>query len=401
MAPNPFLGVFFHWLGGLAAASFYIPYRGVKKWSWETYWLIGGVFSWIVAPWTLAALLVPDAWGVIQAAPGKTLFWAYVFGALWGLGGLTFGLTMRYLGIALGMAVALGFCMAFGTLMPPIFSGEIGEIAGSGSGRVILLGVAICLGGIGVSGMAGMSKENELAPEQKKAAIPEFNFGKGILVATFSGVMSSCFAYGLAAGKPVAELARAQLLEAGRSELWQNLPVLIVVLAGGFTTNFIWCALLNLKNRSAHQYLNLRKTAVAEVSATEGVVPWDADELAGGSTDSAAASHGAPAGPTQFSGETPLLKNYLFSALAGVTWYLQFFFYGMGETQMGRYGFSSWTLHMASIIIFSTLWGIALKEWRGTSRRTHILIALGLAVLIGSTLVVGYGNFMKGGPAAH
>jgi len=408
MYANPFLGVFFHWLGGLASASFYIPYRGVRKWSWETYWLVGGFFSWIIAPAVLAWLLVPNLVEVLRQTPGNVLFWAYFFGAMWGLGGLTFGLTMRYLGIALGMAIALGYCAAFGTLMPPIFSGQIGDILRSTSGHWILSGVAVCLAGIAVSGLAGMSKERELTTEQKRATIQEFNFVKGILVATFSGVMSASFAYGLAAGKPIAETALVYLQEHGRRELWQNLPVLVVVLWGGFTTNFIWCVLLNIKNRSGHEYLALRTDVVAEVSATEGVVPWDADELAGTAANSrwepaqeplpaAADSPGPPAGaagagPVVRAERVPILANYLFSAIAGVTWYMQFFFYSMGETQMGDYKFSSWTLHMASIIIFSTLWGIVLREWKGTSRRTHVLIAIGLATLIASTVVVGYGN---------
>jgi len=388
MNANPFLGVFFHWLGGLASASFYIPYRGVRKWSWETYWLVGGCFSWIIAPAALAWLLVPDLWGVLSDAPLKVLFWAYFFGAMWGLGGLTFGLTMRYLGIALGMAIALGYCAAFGTLMPPIFSGEITSFLQETSGQIILLGVAVCLAGIVVSGMAGMSKERELTAEQKQATIKEFSFVKGLLVATFSGVMSASMAYGMAAGRPIAELAKTSLIEHQRIELWQNLPVLVVVLWGGFTTNFIWCVLLNIKNRSGHEYLALRKEVVAEVSATEGVVQWDADELAG----SAANGSADKSDSAMRTEAVPIIANYVFSAIAGVTWYMQFFFYSMGETQMGDYKFSSWTLHMASIIIFSTLWGIVLREWKGTSKRTHVLIAIGLATLIASTVVVGYGN---------
>ncbi|MEI6351781.1 MAG: L-rhamnose/proton symporter RhaT [Verrucomicrobiota bacterium] len=408
---NPLLGLFYHWLGGLASASFYIPYRGVKKWSWETYWLVGGFFSWIIAPLTLATLLVPNLWASIGAAPGRALFWAYFFGAMWGIGGLTFGLTMRYLGIALGMAVALGFCAAFGTLVPPIFGGEFSKILSTGSGQTILLGVLACLAGIGVSGMAGMSKERELSPEQKAATVEEFNFGKGMLVATFSGVMSSCFAYGLAAGKPLAELSKTALLHAGGSDLWQNLPVLVVVLWGGFTSNFIWCVILNIKNRSSHEYLNLRPSAVAEVSAAEGVMLSEVVVQAGASQDpivsthdrgmQSASSHGAPVQSSAPTGPAPLLRNYLFSAAAGVTWYLQFFFYSMGQTKMGKFEFSSWTLHMASIIIFSTLWGIVLHEWKGTSKRTHLLIGFGLVILIGSTVIVGYGNYLGAQVSGH
>jgi L-rhamnose-H+ transport protein len=360
MTPNPFVGVLYHWAGGLAAASFYIPYRAVRRWSWETYWLVGGIFSWIVAPWTMAFLLVPDARAAIEATPARSLMWAYGFGVLWGLGGLTFGLAVRYLGIALGVAVALGLCNAFGTLMPPLFSGEFGDIVRSRAGQIILLGILASLIGIAVCGAAGVSKEGELSVTEKHAAIPEFNFRKGMLVATFSGVMSACFAYGLAAGQPLADAARRQLLAAGGSELWQNLPVLIIVLAGGFTTNLLWCVILNARNGSGHEYLG--------VSGSEG----------------------GEIGTIRL-----LARNYAFSALAGVVWYLQFFFYSMGSAQMGRYGFSSWTLHMASIIIFSTLWGIALREWKGTSRRTHALVGAGLAILIGSTVIVGYGNFIK------
>src|SRR5881394_3342655 len=189
MNPNPALGVFFHWLGGLASASFYVPYRKVKGWAWETYWLVGGFFSWIIAPWVLAAVMTADLMKVLHEAPLQSVVWAYTFGVLWGLGGLTFGLTMRYLGMSLGMAVALGYTAAFGTLMPPIFRGQfVSEVLGTHSGIIILVGVAVCLLGIGFAGAAGISKERELSAEQKRAAIKEFNLKKGLVVATFSGV---------------------------------------------------------------------------------------------------------------------------------------------------------------------------------------------------------------------
>src|SRR5215469_1114909 len=207
MNPNPALGVFFHWLGGLASASFYVPYRGVKNWAWETYWLVGGFFSWIIVPWLLAFTMTRDLTQVLQQAPSSAIFWAFFFGVLWGLGGLTFGLTMRYLGMSLGMAVALGYTAAFGTLMPPIFSGQfMTEVLGTVSGRVILSGVAVCMLGIVFAGAAGMSKEKEMSPEQKQSAIKEFDLKRGLLVATFSGVMSACFAYGLAAGDSIKKL---------------------------------------------------------------------------------------------------------------------------------------------------------------------------------------------------
>ena len=345
MTPNPALGVLFHWLGGLAAASFYVPYRGVKGWSWETFWIVGGVFSWIVAPWALALLLTRDLPSVLGAASAATLFWCFLFGLLWGVGGLTFGLTVRYLGLSLGVAVVMGLCAAFGTLMPPIFSGSfVSQVLGTTSGRVTLLGIGVCLIGIAISGMAGVAKEHSTpATAASEPAVAEFNLKKGLLVALVSGVMSACFAYGLAAGDPIKVLT----VRAGTPVLWQGLPVLLVVLIGGFTTNFCWAVSLNFRNNTAHEYIR-----------------------------------------------GPLLRNYLLCALAGITWYFQFFFYSMGETKMGAYTFSSWTLHMASIVIFSTIWGVGLREWCGAGGKAIALLSLGLTVLIASTVIVGYGNYL-------
>jgi L-rhamnose-H+ transport protein len=207
-------------------------------------------------------------------------------------------------------------------------------------------GVMVCLAGIAVCGWAGMSKERELSAEQKRASIKEFDFVKGLLVAVFAGVMSSCMAYAIASGKPIADLA----VEQGVHPLWQNSPVLVVVLAGGFTTNFIWCVILNIKNRSAKDYVHARNGA--------------------------------------------LLGNYFFSALAGITWYLQFMFYGMGTTKMGRYNFSSWTLHMAFIIVFSNVWALLLREWKGSSRRTLTIVICGILIVVLSTVLIGAGNYM-------
>jgi L-rhamnose-H+ transport protein len=374
MTPNPALGVVFHWLGGLASASFYVPYRAVRRWSWETYWLAGGFFSWIIAPWVLALLLTNDLKAVLSSASAGTIFWTIFFGLLWGVGGLTFGLTMRFLGLSLGMAVVLGLCAAFGTLIPPIFRGEfMGEVLGTASGRTILLGVTICLIGIVMAGLAGISKERVMSPAQQKAVIAEFDLKKGLAVATLSGVMSACFAYGLAAGEPIKILT----LKHGTPTLWQGLPVLVVILIGGFTTNFIWCVALNFRNRTGHEYFTrvfrTRDSNNTEVSSVD-VIPSSAE--------------------TKAQRHVPMLTNYLLCALAGTTWYFQFFFYTMGETQMGRYKFSSWTLHMASIIIFSSLWGLSLREWKGSGTTALRLLFLALFLLVASTVVVGYGNYL-------
>ncbi|WP_454713637.1 L-rhamnose/proton symporter RhaT [Caulobacter segnis] len=354
---NPLLGVVFHWLGGLASASFYVPYRGVKRWSWEIYWLTGGIFSWLLAPWLFASLQTPNLMGVMSQVPHDVVGLCVLFGVLWGFGGLTYGLTMRYLGLSLGMAVVLGLCTVFGTLIPPLVRGTFAAtLLGSTSGKIILLGLIMTLAGIIVVALAGAKKDADLSPDQKAAAVAEFDFKKGIAVAIFSGIMSACFAFGLAAGEPVKALAAA----AGAGPLWTGLPTLCLVMFGGLITNGIWCAGLIIRNKSAGQWLG--KTVEAEAGEAKA----------------------------------PLLVNYLLCALAGTAWYFQFFFYTMGESQMGKFGFSSWTLHMASIIIFGTLWGFAFKEWKDARPAVRNMVWSGVALLVGATIVIGYGNMIGG-----
>jgi L-rhamnose-H+ transport protein len=385
VGPNPFLGVIFHWIGGFASATNFIPFRGIKRWSWEIYWLIQGFAAWIVAPTLLGSIFVPNLFGIIHqvyVTDPKNVWLAFLFGVLWGVGGITFGLAIRYLGIALGYAIALGLCAAFGTIVPPIAHHEFGTILHSTAGQIILLGVLVCVIGVAINGAAGVSKEHEITPEEKaEAGETDYNFGRGIAIAILAGFMSSFFAFGLDAGKPIGNLAKAHLLAAGRLDLWQNLPVLVVVLWGGFVTNFIWSAILIFQNGSVRQFAGEPGNNPMRATHASGTTLVDFD----------------PLDPSTYDRLAPktLIANYLFAALAGIIWYFQFFFYSMGQTKMGKYDFSSWTLHMASIIIFATLWGLFLKEWRGTSRRTKLLVATGLFLLVSSTVVVGYGNYLK------
>ena len=386
MGSNPFIGIVYHWIGGFASATNFIPFRGIKRWSWEIYWIIQGFAAWIVAPTLIASIFVPHLWQILANSPHSAIGYAVLFGALWGFGGLTFGLSIRYLGIALGYAIALGLCTAFGTLIPPIYTGEMGAIAHSTSGQVILLGVLICLIAVAVNGFAGLSKERELTPAEKlESGERDFSLGKGLAVAVFAGIMSAFFAFGLKAGAPIALVARAELLRSHRLDLWQNLPVLIVVLWGGFVTNFVWSVGLILRNHSFRQFAGQPGSNPMRATHVVGDTLQDLDPRA---------LH-----TLQRISPPTLVANYLFAAAAGVIWYFQFFFYSLGQTKMGKYDFSSWTLHMASIIIFATLWGLFLKEWRGTSLRTRSLVAIGLTLLIGSTLVVGYGNYLKANEA--
>jgi L-rhamnose-H+ transport protein len=249
--------------------------------------------------------------------------------------------------MSLGYSIALGFCAAFGTIIPPIFKGEFGALLAEKSGLMTLGGIFICLVGIAICGWAGVSKEREMPDVKKKEAIREFNFAKGVWVAIFAGIMSACMVFGIEAGESIADLAFGK----NSTSLWKNSPIFIVVFAGGFTTNFLWCLFLNIKNRTARDYIKVDKA--------------------------------------------PLVNNYVFSVLAGITWYLQFMFFGMGKTRMGEYDFSSWTIHMAFIIVFSNIWALIFREWKGSSRRTHRIIILGIGVLVVSICIVGWGNYLK------
>jgi L-rhamnose-H+ transport protein len=380
LGANPLLGIVYHWIGGFASATNFIPFRRIRRWSFEIYWIIQGVAAWLVAPIVIAWIFVPDLFAILRESPRSSIGYAVLFGLLWGIGGLTFGLAIRYLGIALGYAIALGLCTAFGTMIPPIYTGAIRTIMHAHSGRVILLGVAVCLIAVVINGCAGWSKEREITPEEKaEIGESEYSLFKGVLVAVFAGIMSSFFAFGLAAGEPIGKVAQKHLLAHGGLDVFHNLPVLIVVLWGGFATNLVWSVILILKNRSGDQFLGAPGDNPMRAGHATGETLQDVDATT----------------LTQRIAPGLLVQNYVFAALAGVIWYFQFFFYSLGQTKMGKYDFSSWTLHMASIIIFATLWGLALKEWKGTSRRTRLLVTLGLASLIGSTLIVGYGNYLQ------
>ena len=347
------LGVIFHFIGGFASGSFYMPYKKIVGWHWENYWIIGGVFSWLIVPPLAAWLTVPGFSTIIHASSWETIRYTLLFGVLWGFGGLTYGLGVRFLGMSLGNSVVLGFCSAFGALVPSIYYNfypkpgktTLNELLTTSWGRVVFAGIILCLVGIYICGRAGVLKEKELPEFEKKKSVKEFNLTKGLIVAIFSGIMSACFNFGIEAGKPMAEAAVA----AGMNPLYQNNVTYVVLLWGGLTTNFVWCMVLNIKNKSFSDYSNRK---------------------------------------------TPLTKNYLLAALAGTTWFLQFFFYGMGESKLGN-GASSWILHMSFIILVANMWGFVLKEWNGVSAKTKTTIVLGITTIILSVLLVGYGNSLK------
>lgn len=339
-------GILLYVLGGLSGAVFYLPFKKVKSWAWESYWMVYAIVGLVVVPWALAFIVSPNVLSVLTGASKRELLWCFVFGAMWGVGGLTWGLMIRYLGVGLGLAVGCGLCSSAGTLIPPLFKNELGGYFESDWGAATLIGVGVSLVGIVLTGLAGMSKERELSEEQKKAAVAEFDFGKGILVAIFSGIMSAGMAFGLGSGAGIEKRA----LAGGTAAPWEGIPVLVVVLAGGFAVNFLWCLFLNLKNKTTADYTKA----------------------------------GAP-----------LVANLIFAGLAGAIWCSQFAIFKVADSKSGELKFAGWTVIMSSMILFSTLLGIALKEWKGASKRTLSLLGTSLVVLLAALIVIGYGNYLK------
>lgn len=371
------LGVIFHFIGGFASGSFYMPYKKVKGWSWESFWIIGGLFSWLIVPPLAAYLTIPGFMDIIKASSSAVIGTTFLMGLLWGIGGLTYGLGVRYLGVSLGSSIILGLCSVFGSLVPSIYyyfspkagKDTIADLFGTQWGITVMVGLLLCVVGIVICGKAGGLKDKDLAAcssgggdahgapvddyahTHKDASGSEFLLVKGLVLAIISGVLSACFSFGIEAGSSMGATANDlwKAANPGQGEfLFRNNVIFVVILWGGLTTNFIWCMILNARNKSFGDYTNKK---------------------------------------------SPLLNNYLLCALGGTTWFLQFFFYGMGESKMGN-GASSWILHMSFIILVANMWGILLKEWKGVTQKTKTTIIAGIITIILSVMIVGYGNHL-------
>jgi len=341
---EPIIGILLIAVGSIGAASFYVPFKKVKEWAWESYWLSQGVFAWLIIPWLFALIFIPrgELIPIINESPVSAKLMAAFFGILWGFGGLTFGLSLRYLGVALGQSIALGLCAAFGTLLPPIIAGQ--NLFSTTGGILTVIGVAITIAGIIIIGYAGSLKSREMTEEEKKAAVKEFALKKGILIAIFAGIMSACFNFGFEAGKPIEEVA----LSHGTNPLFQKNPSLIFILLGGFLTNLFYCGFLNIRNKTYKDYYTVSGSL--------------------------------------------LLNNLFFTFLAGLLWFLQFHFFGMGSSKLpAGMAVFGWSILMALNIAISNIWGIILKEWKGVGRKTIIVLIIGIIVLILSTFVVKLG----------
>ena len=348
---NTILGMMVFALGGLAGATFLLPARGVKNWAYETWWMFYCVFGLVLCPPIICAITVPDFWSVTMSAPAKTLLLCVAFGAIWGIGGLTWGLMVRYLGIGLGLAIGCGLCAATGTLIPPIVQGHAADLVKDTGAIIVLIGVLGSLLGIGFVGFAGKIKENELPEEEKKKAVAEFDFKKGMVVALISGVCSACMNFGLQSGGCIEKAAyeaavKAGVVQSGAAWSWQGMPVVMVVLWGGFIVQVVWVIQQHVKNGTFGDYF------------ARGLV----------------------------------LRNWIFASLVGVIWVFQFVCQKAGEPLMGDLRYISFAIVMASTILFSTLIGVLTGEWKGTSAKTRGCLALGTLILLISFCAISLGS---------
>ena len=342
------LGLLIIAIGSFGQSSSYVPIKKVKSCAWESFWIVQGIFAWLVFPFLGALLGVPQGMGLFELLGSGGALKSIVYGVLWGVGGLTFGLSMRYLGVALGQSISLGTCAGFGTLLPAIFAGTN---LFRGEGLILLVGVCITLAGIAVIGYAGSLRSKNMTEEEKKAAIKDFALTKGLLVALLAGVMSACFALGLDAGAPIKEAA----LSNGVKPLFAGLPVILLVTFGGFLTNAAYCIQQNVKNHTGGDYFSVSGSV--------------------------------------------LVNNLLFCALAGVLWYSQFFGLEMGKSFLADSPLLlafSWSILMSLNVTFSNVWGILLKEWKGCDRKTITVLVVGLVILVFSVFAPSLMNMAFG-----
>ena len=332
------IGLFIIAVGSFGQSSSYVPINKVKGWSWESFWLVQGLFAWLIFPYLGALLAVPEGSSLMALWQTPGSLGAVIYGVLWGIGGLTFGLSMRYLGVALGQSIALGTCSGFGTLIPALLAGT--DLF-AGEGLVLLIGVCITLAGIAVIGYAGSLRAKNMSEEEKRAAVKDFALTKGLAVALLAGVMSACVNLGLESGQAIVDKVKAE----GANELFATNPVILLVTIGGFCTNAVYCIYQNIKNTTGQDYLSVPSST--------------------------------------------LTNNVLFCALAGLLWYSQFFGLGMGKSFFADAPVMlafSWSILMSLNILFSNFWGIVLKEWKGANSRTITVLVTGLLLLVFSMI---------------
>lgn len=346
-AAAPVLGTLLHTVGAASAALCYAPQRYVRGWSWQTYWLLQAAGCWLVLPVIFAVATIPDLGAVLHEAPRAAMLKSYLLGALYGIGGIAFGVAIRYIGFSLTYAIAIGVSCVLGTLLPPLLAGTLHSAIANTAGLLVVAGVVLGAIAIVATGIAGFRKEHELGAGAS-ASTPRstFNARRGIPIVLLAGVLSAVFSFSLAAGQPIADVAAAH--GAGN---FQGNVIYLFSNTGAFTTTLFYAGWLAARGRTWGEY---------------GRAPE------GGS----------------------LAANYALSLLTGLLWYLQFFFYGLGHVRMGQFQFSSWAIHMIILILLSAGFGVAIGEWKGCRRSTKLYVGGAIALLLGAVGLISYGNYL-------
>jgi len=342
MEQNILFGLLLIATGAFSSGSFAIPFGKIKDWKWETYWLIFSTGAYILFPLAACLIFSPDFINILKTVHPSTILSVFLLGAVYGVGNLSFGLSLRYLGISLGYALSLGLMLAIGTLIPPLLDGRLRIMIDTSGGKLLITGVLVAVAGISLTGLSGYLKDRAVSDAGKKESVGEYNYFKGVVAALLVGVTGSAMSLGFEKGIPVAETAR----QMGVDPLFITMPVMLVLLSGTFVTTLGWCIFLGVSTGSVRDYVK-----------------------------------------TVSSGS--LLPNYLFALLAGLLWFSQFILYGMGKSKMGPFTFTSWGILMGLTIVFATLWGLYRREWKGASKRVYLLMALSLVIIIISSYLIG------------
>ncbi|MBL7968352.1 MAG: hypothetical protein JNK09_15215 [Prolixibacteraceae bacterium] len=346
MQSNPILGTLLHAIGGVSASSCYTPQSKIKNWSWGTFWLVQASFAWIIAPFLLGWLTVPGFFQILATAPGDVFWGAFLLGGLYGFGGMSFGLAIKHIGYSLTYTIAIGISAVLGTLAPLLLKGTLIEYFSRSGSTIIGSGMVLSVIGVALCGWAGFRKERDL--EKLGSGAFKFNMSTGLVLAIIGGVLSAVFNISLEHGQLIADMAAQN-----GAGVFEGNAKMIVSTSGCFVVNFVWFIVLGIKDKTLKEF-----TVSAELTANT------------------------------------LIKNTLWSALAGVMWCTQFLFYGLGHVQMGRFQFISWVLHMSMLIFFSYGIGVIMKEWKNVSRKTYTTLLIALITLMISFVVMTVGSYI-------
>jgi L-rhamnose-H+ transport protein len=347
------LGVGLHSVGALLSANCYAPQKGLRRWSWETFWITQAAWCWLLWPIIGAIATIPDLWQVLCEAPKLPMLLSFLMSLAYGVGGTAFNISIRYIGFSLTYSIAVGLSSVLGTLVPPLVRGTMGEILSRPGAGMVMAGVIAGAAGIAMCGLSGRLKERDI--NQADGSHGQFNLGKGLMLSLLAGVLSAVYGFAIEVAEPVIKVAEQH--GAGH---WKGKVAYLFTNTGAFITAALYSLHLARKNRSLRELVELPS------DSAKGTLPI----------------------------------NYLLAFLTGTLWYGQFFFYNLGHVRMGAYAFSSWAIHMIMLVLFSNLLAVLLREWRDCRSRTKFAINLSLTVLLAAVILLTYGNYLGDKPAA-